>query len=91
MNLKRYALSSAFVFLFVFVFEFLFHGGLLKGIYQETAHLWRPEGEHKMLFILMSQLGFAVMVSFIFTLHYEGKGIGVRGLSATLSKALVPG
>jgi len=76
MNTKRFLLASIVAFIFVFIYEFAFHGMLLKGLYEQTAHLWRLEGEHKMQFILLSQLGFALMMGFIFTLKYEGKGIG---------------
>jgi len=75
MNTKRFILATIAAFLFVGAYEFVLHGQLLKGIYQETAHLWRAEGEYKMAFILISQLSFAAMMIFIFTRDYENKGI----------------
>jgi len=76
MNKKRYVISSFVVFVFVFLYEFLVHGFLLKDIYMQTAQLWRSEEEYKMIFTLISQLGFSAVLAYIFTLHYEGKGIG---------------
>ena len=78
MNCKRFALSTIAGFIFAFAFEFLFHGKLLKPIYESTAHLWRTETEMQGycgiamggLFLLVTALGY------IFTRHYEGKGIG---------------
>ena len=75
MNVPRFIISSIAVFVFVFLFEFLFHTLLLKDLYDQTAHLWRPEGEHKMAFVLMSQIFFSFIVVFIFTRNAEGKGI----------------
>lgn len=76
MNKQRYVISVFVVFIFVFAFEFLVHGFLLKDLYNQTAQLWRPEEEMKMLFMFMSQLGISAVIAYIFTLHYEGKGIG---------------
>jgi len=76
MNKQRYVISLFVVFVFVSLYEFLVHGFLLKGIYTQTAALWRPEGEGNMLFIFASQFGFSAVLAYIFTLNYEGKGIG---------------
>jgi len=76
MNTKRYILSAIAVFVAVFLFDFLVHGMLLKDLYTQTASLWRPEAEHKMIFMFMSQLAFAVILTFIFTRNYEDKGLG---------------
>jgi len=76
MKLGRLLLPIIAVFIFIFAFDFLVHGYLLKGLYKETASLWRPEGDHKMAFIFASELLFAIMASYIFTLNFEGKGIG---------------
>jgi hypothetical protein len=76
MNKKRYVISLFVVFVFVFLYEFLVHWFLLKDIYTQTAQLWRPEEEMNMFFMFMSQLGFSAVIAYIFTLHYEDKGIG---------------
>ncbi len=74
--MQRIALASVVVFVFVFLFEFLFHGILLKGMYEATAELWRPEEEHEMIYLFLSQLWFAIMVVVIFSRNCEGKGVG---------------
>jgi len=76
MNKKRYVISSFVLFVFVFLYEFLVHGFLLSDIYMQTAQLWRSEEDYKMIFTLISQLGFSAVLAYIFTLNYEGRGIG---------------
>ena len=76
MNKKRYVISLFVVFAFVFSYEFLVHGFLLQDIYTQTAQLWRPEEESNMLFLFTSQLCFSAVFAYIFTLNYEGRGIG---------------
>ncbi len=76
MNKKRYVISLFVVFVFVFLYDFLVHGFLLKGIYTQTAQLWRPEEEYKMLVMFMSEFCFSAVLAYIFTLNYESKGIG---------------
>ncbi len=76
MNTKRCILATIAVFVFVFVSDFLIHGQLLKDIYEQTAHLWRPQSEHNMAFMLASQILFSLVITVIFSRHYEAKGIG---------------
>lgn len=76
MNKQRYVISVLVTFVFVFLYDFLVHGFLLKDIYVQTKELWRPEEEYKMFVMTMSQLGFSAVLAYIFTLNYEGKGIG---------------
>ena len=90
MNKKRYVISLFVVFVFVFLYEFLVHWFLLKDIYTQTAQLWRPEEEMNMLFMFMSQLGFSAVIAYIFTLHYEGKGVG-EGIRFGLCMGLLLG
>jgi hypothetical protein len=67
MNIKRYAIATIAAFAFVFVFEMLWHGFLMKGMYDATASVWRPESEHHMTFIFVSQFLFAAVLTFIYT------------------------
>ena len=67
MNVKRFALATIGAFLFVFVFEFLWHGILMKGMYDATSSVWRPEEESNMLFIFAAQFLFALVLAFIYT------------------------
>ena len=78
LNTKRYIFSSIDAFVFIFLYEL--HGILLKDLYIQTLSVWRPKGESNMWFVLFSQLAFAYIVAFIFTRHYEAKGVqeGVR-------------
>lgn len=75
MNTTRFIIASIAVFVFVFVFEFVVHGVLLRDAYEATAQLWRPREEYKMPFMLLSQVSFAAIIAFIFTLNYEDKGL----------------
>ena len=90
MNKKRYVISLFVVFVFVFLYEFLVHWFLLKDIYTQTAQLWRPEEEMNMFFMFMSQIGFSAVIAYIFTLHYEDKGIG-EGIRFGLCMGLLLG
>ncbi len=76
MNKQRYVISVLVTFVFVFLYEFLVHGYLLMDLYTQTKELWRPEEEYKMPVMFMSQFGFSAILAYIFTLNYEGKGVG---------------
>ena len=82
MNTKRLLGGWIAVFIFIFVFEWIFHGMIMKAMYQQTASLWRPEAEMKRLFhwLVIGQLFVAFAFSYIFTKGYENKGIveGIR-------------
>ncbi len=82
MNMKRFGLSVLAAFVFVFVFEMLFHGFLLKGLYESTAQVWRTEQEMMgyMGWATGSQLFFAVMFSWLFInyIKVESTGDGIR-------------
>lgn len=78
MNTKRYFFSSIILFLFIFLSDFVVHGQLLKGLYEQTKHLWRSEEEMETYFsvMLMVQIAMALLISYMFTRNYEGRGIG---------------
>lgn len=48
---KKIATATIAVFVLWFVLDFIIHGVVLKGAYQATAHLWRPEHEMKLWLI----------------------------------------
>ena len=75
MNIKRLILASLAVFGFIFIYEFITHGILLKDLYTQTAHIWRPQEDCNMLFMLGSQILFSIAFTFLFTQKYENKGI----------------
>jgi hypothetical protein len=75
MNIKRYCFSFAAVFVFLFLSGYLCHEFLLAELYEKTSELWRAKDEHIMIFIWLGDLGFAAVMAFIFTRHYEDKGV----------------
>jgi len=78
MNVNRYVLASAIVFVYFFLIEYVFHGLILSGWYNEALHLLRPEAEATRYFPWMI-LGFLVLsfgFGYIFLKGYEDKGLG---------------
>ena len=67
MNTKRFILASIAAFVVVSVFEMLWHGLVMKGMYEATASVWRPEGDHQMIYIFASQFLFATVLAYIYT------------------------
>jgi hypothetical protein len=64
------------VFATIWVTDFLIHGVLLKGMYANSAYLWRPEMVMKsyMGFMFFGQLVIAAAFTWIFSHGYKGKG-----------------
>jgi hypothetical protein len=64
------------------LFDWVYHGVLLMPLYVQTAFLWRPMAEIQamMPWNTVQQLLLAAVLSFLFSRHYEGKGLreGVR-------------
>ena len=75
MNIQRYCFSFVAVFIFIFLSDYLCHEFLLTELYEKTRELWRAKDEHLMVFIWLGELGFAAVMAFIFTRHYENKGV----------------
>ncbi|MGH1375121.1 MAG: hypothetical protein ACRBCK_02130 [Alphaproteobacteria bacterium] len=77
-NIMRFLAIIFAGFVFVFAFDFGYHAILLEGQYMATAHLWRPQEtmEEFFLFAMLCQLAYIIALAFVFTRHYEGKGIG---------------
>jgi hypothetical protein len=82
LNTTRYLLAALAVFIFTFVFDYVVHGNLLLPLYNETPDLWRTAEDMQANFhwALMSQAFMALVITFLFTRNYEGKGTqeGVR-------------
>ena len=79
MNHKRGFLAFIVAFVFIFLFGFLWHGMLMKPMYQATASLWRPEADFNSHFPILI-LGHAV-VAFAFTGLYVSKvGVNCAGV-----------
>ena len=60
MNYVRLTLAVTAAFFFVFVFEFIYHGILLKPLYEATMNLWRPQDQ------MMTLMPVALIVQFVF-------------------------
>ena len=84
MNLKRIGLSAAAVFAAMFAVEMLTHEVLLKGLYLQTASVWRPaeQMEGFMGCLMLSYLFYSVFFPVIYAKGYEsgkpGVGQGIR-------------
>ena len=53
-NKKRFGLATFAAFVFIFIYEMMFHGVLLRGLYESTAPVWRTEQE------MQNYMGWAV-------------------------------
>lgn len=64
--MKGMLLGGVTAFVFVFIFEFVVHGFLMKGMYEATMNVWRPQSESNMGVMLLSQFLFAIAVAFFY-------------------------
>ncbi len=80
MNVKRYLSASLAVFVVTVVLDYVIQGVILKGAYEATRSLWRPDMASKGWIIVLVDLIIAFPFTYIFVKGYEGKGImeGVR-------------
>ncbi len=67
MNTKKFILALIGAFVFIFVFEWLWHGMLMKGMYEATIEVWRPEDPSLMIYIFAAQFLFAAVFTYIYT------------------------
>ena len=67
MNTKKFVLALIGAFVFIFVFEWIWHGMLMKGMYEATIDVWRPEDPSLMVYIFAAQFLFAAILTFIYT------------------------
>ena len=60
MKTKQWVRASAWVFVTIFILEFIIHGIFLKGLYQQTASVWRgPEVMQSKMWIMW--LGYLIL------------------------------
>ena len=64
--MKGMFLGGLAAFIFVFIFESAVHGFLMKGLYEATLSVWRPQAESNMAVMLLSQFLFAMAVAFFY-------------------------
>jgi len=70
MNIKRFIIGCVIVSIYVFAYEWVFHGIVLEELYAQNPPLWRTPGNMggPVPWLVLGQLIFAVLFSFIFTL-----------------------
>ncbi|TGL58528.1 hypothetical protein EHQ58_10325 [Leptospira ognonensis] len=64
--IKGMLLGGVTAFVFVFIFEYLVHGLLMRGLYEATMHVWRPQADSNMFVMLLSQFLFAMAIAFFY-------------------------
>ena len=82
MTFFNFSLMVVIGFVYIFICDYAVHGVLLITEYARTPALWRDaeQAEGLYLYYLLLQLLIVATAAFIFTRHYENKGImeGVR-------------
>ncbi len=81
MNIKRLVLAILAVFVVANLTGFFIHAIWLRADYMLVSHLYRPEGEQKMIWIILAYLAFAIGVVWIYARGVENRpwlGQGVR-------------
>jgi hypothetical protein len=83
---RKFWIGVVVVFVVLVILDTVVNTMLMKGVYSETASLWRPEAEIKYGVIIMSWAFMAFFFTLIFSKGYQQKGVweGVRyGLYVT--------
>ena len=64
-------------FAFIFLFDWMFHGVVMKEIYEQTPQLWRTaeEMQSKFHWLVLGQFLLALFVTKVFLHGYENKGL----------------
>jgi hypothetical protein len=81
MNMKRLVLTIIVVFVLANLTGFFIHAIWLRADYMMAAQLYRPEGQEKMVFIILAYLSFAIGSVIVYARGVENKpwlGQGVR-------------
>jgi hypothetical protein len=65
-NMKRFVIAGLAAFVFIFIYDMIVHGVLLKGIYEQTADLWRTDEEFSMGMMLVGQLLLGLAIAFFY-------------------------
>lgn len=74
-HMIRFPLCVLAGFAFIFIWGFILHGQFLMGLYEQTAPLWRLPEDMSMALMLLYQFLTSAISAFIFTRHYEARGI----------------
>jgi len=81
MNMKRLVLTIVVIFIVANFTGFFIHAIWLRQDYMPVANLYRPEGQEKMLWIILAYLSFAIGSVWLYAHGVEDKpwlGQGVR-------------
>jgi hypothetical protein len=91
MNLKKWLIGSAAVFIMLMAMEYLVHSVILKTAYEQTSQLWRQPERQQMMFgwRLLGYAFFALLFGFIYTHGYQRKGAIGQGLRYGLYAGLL--
>ncbi len=75
MNIKTMLICLFSCFVFVFAYDFIVHGYLLMETYQQTPHLWRGEEDCNMWMMVISQLLFSGVLTYIYCNEFTKTGL----------------
>lgn len=77
MNMKRYLIATAVVFLFIFFFEWLVHGFIMMGLYTQTESVWREFGmmHTYMPVLILFKLALAAWFTYVYFQWYGNSGV----------------
>jgi hypothetical protein len=81
MNMKRLVLTIIVIFIFANFLGYFTHAIWLRPDYMLVANLYRPEGQEKLLWIILAYLSFAIGSVWLYAHGVEDKpwlGQGVR-------------
>lgn len=73
--MKKVLIGFVVTFILLEVLDILIHGVILMSVYQATQNVWRPDMMQKMWILHIVKIVVALLVAFIFSKGYEGKGI----------------
>ncbi|RMG47604.1 MAG: hypothetical protein D6718_03180 [Acidobacteria bacterium] len=83
---RRTLAAAAAVFVLWAMLDFVIHGMILRGVYERTERLWRPEGEMRMglMYLVLA------VAALCFTLVYE-RFVGRRNVRVAVLYGLLYG
>jgi hypothetical protein len=78
--MKKVLIGAIAVFIVLEVLDIIIHGFILGSVYMTMQNVWRPDMMDKMWILHIVKIIDALILAFIFSKGYEGKGIweGVR-------------
>lgn len=82
LNLRKWLLASLMVFIAIYLLDMLVHGYLLKNDYVRYARMFLPQAQMmaRMPYMLGGQILFALLIVFLYSQGYTGKGSLLEGV-----------